>query len=72
MKKLLYDKRLFIGFAVLVFILLLNHYSILLDFFLGILLIIGIIMILSVLGSQLNIMRMFKVLKTKYFRKVVR
>lgn len=71
MKKIFYNKRLIVGLVVLGIALLLNRYSLLFDFFYGFLLIMSVALLLSVLYSQFDVTRKFKILKKKYFLRLL-
>ncbi len=72
MRKFRYKKQLVIGIAIIGVIILLNRYSILFDFILGVLLFLITLLVIAGLLSKTNALDKFRIIKNKFLKKVVR
>ncbi|MFC4676123.1 hypothetical protein [Dysgonomonas termitidis] len=69
---IIYNKQFAIGIGVIGFALLLNRYSLLFDFFFGLLLSAGMILILAGLLSKFHVIGKLRVIKGKYLGRFAR
>lgn len=70
--RIIYSKQFVIGVGIIGFALLLNRYSLLFDFFFGLLLSAGTMLVLAGLLSKFRVMNKLRVIKGKYLNRFAR